>query len=75
MWSVKCPSRSPDPGAKTDFGDLQSPHLKEYENCDPQAESCMIKPPEEDNDELWMSISDLAAPGSNLTENANDDAH
>lgn len=43
---------STDPSATTDFGDLQSPHVKEYEGCDPEAVSCQLAPPSEEKDEL-----------------------
>ena len=41
---------STDPAAKTDFGDLKSPHIKEYDGCDPKSDSCQIKPPQSDDE-------------------------
>ncbi|TRY61072.1 hypothetical protein TCAL_05706 [Tigriopus californicus] len=43
---------STDPSALTDFGDLKSPHVKQYEGCDPLAVSCQLAPPSKDKDEL-----------------------
>jgi len=34
---------STDPGAKTDSGDLESPHVKEYQGCASKATECRVK--------------------------------
>eukprot|EP00095_Tigriopus_kingsejongensis_P001358 snap_masked-scaffold1322_size48131-processed-gene-0.6 protein:Tk01358 transcript:snap_masked-scaffold1322_size48131-processed-gene-0.6-mRNA-1 annotation:"neuferricin-like isoform x1" len=41
-----------DPSAKSDHGDLKSPHVKEYEGCDSSAVSCILSPPQADKEEL-----------------------
>jgi len=40
---------STDPTASTNFGDLKSPHIKEYEGCPYDATSCITKPPEQED--------------------------
>ncbi len=44
------PSTDPS-NVSSNVGDLESPHLKEYEGCDSKATSCQVTPPKKDEDE------------------------